>query len=110
MQKIICGDEIIYIDGLENFSNDGDPYEDNGIRDLLSLDTLKNALNPIVKVGKIMKQGFSEIAPDEVELTLQLQLGVSADKLVFAIVNTEAQAHLSIKFLWKPQDITDLSK
>lgn len=99
MKQIKIDDEILYIEGLQYLGDER--YTDDSIRDYINIDTLRSALKPVVKVGKILKQGIQELSPQEVEFTLQLQLGVSGEKLAFAIVNTEAQAHLSVKFSWK---------
>ena len=94
--------EILYINGLGYA--DGH-YADNGIKDILHLDTLTEALKPVINVGKLVKKGVQEIRPDEVELEIQLQLAISDKGIAFAIVNTTAEAHLSLKFKWKKEDI-----
>lgn len=99
MDKILVDGEILYIEGLKSL--DGDQFEYNGIRDAFSIDNLKTALKPVAQVGKVIKEGMLELAPDEVEMTIQLQLAVSGDKLAFSLIKAEAEAHLTVKYVWK---------
>ena len=99
MDKIVVDGELLYIEGL--LSLDGDQFQYNGIRDAFSIDNLKNALKPVAQVGKAIKDGVLELAPDEVEMTIQLQLGVSGDKLAFSLIKASAEAHLTVKYVWK---------
>lgn len=99
MDKILVDGEILYIEGLKTL--DGDQFQYNGIRDAFSIDNLKTALKPVAQVGKVIKEGMLELAPDEVEMTIQLQLAVSGDKLAFSLIKAEAEAHLTVKYVWK---------
>lgn len=99
MDKILVDGEILYIEGLKSL--DGDQFEYNGIRDAFSIDNLKTALKPVAQVGKVIKEGMLDLAPDEVEMTIQLQLAVSGDKLAFSLIKAEAEAHLTVKYVWK---------
>lgn len=105
MKKIQIEDEILYVDYLGHTDNG---YRDNGIGEMLHMDSLKSALQPVVKVGKLLKEGLKEAKPDEAELTLQLQLAVSEDALAFALVKAGAEAHLSLKFVWKKEDMENM--
>ena len=104
MEKTIIDGETLYIGGLK--SADGLHYSDNGVSDVLHLDVLAEAFKPVVKVGKLVKKGLQEMHPDEIELEMQLQLAVSDNIPVLAIVNAGAEAHLSIKFVWKKEEDT----
>jgi len=99
MDKILVDGEMLYIEGINTL--DGDQFQYNGIRDAFSIDNLKTALKPVAQVGKVIKEGMLELVPDEVEMTMQLQLAVSSDKLAFSIVKAEAEAHLTVKYVWK---------
>ena len=102
MDKIQIDGETLYIKELGN--TDAASYVENKMCDSPNLDTLKDVLKPVVKMGKFLKEGLLETEPDEVELTLQLQLALSGNSIVFAVVNAEADAHLSLKFVWKQED------
>lgn len=98
MQEIRVDNEVLFIDGLKSLNDE--EWEEQGIKDIISEETLKNALSPVIKVGNILKKEVQKISPNKTELTLQLKLGLSGGKLAFAIVNVETEAHLSIKFIW----------
>lgn len=104
MEKVIIDGETLYVENLKGA--DEYHYSNNSISDILSLDTLSEALKPVVKVGKLVKKGLQEMQPDEVELEMQLQLAVSDKNPVFAIVSAGAEAHLSLKFVWKKGEDT----
>lgn len=99
MDKIIIDGETLFISGVGN--TDPNHYADNSIGDLLHLDSFSKALKPIVNISKSLKNSLQEIKPDEIELTLQLQLAVSENTIALAMVNAGAEAHLSVKFVWK---------
>lgn len=103
MQKIEIDQEVLYISNVNEFDEE---YSENGIRDLFSFksDSLKKALHPVVLIGKTIKKGVWELSPDEIELSLELKLGINNNEPVFAIVNSEAEAHLSVKFVWKKEE------
>lgn len=94
--------DILYIEGLTKL--DTSSYYEDGISDLLNIDTLKSALKPVVKVGKVIKDGMLELSPDEVEIAIHLQLGISSDKLAFALVNADAEAHFTVTYIWKASE------
>ncbi len=102
MEKIIIDGETLYVEELKNV--DGYHYSDNGVRDVLHLDNLAEALKPVVKIGKLVKKGLQEMQPDETELEVQLQLAISDNVPVFAVVKSGAEAHLSLKFVWKKEE------
>ena len=102
MEKTIIDGEILYVEELKNV--DGYHYSDNSVGDVLHLDSLTEALKPVVKIGKLVKNGLQEMQPDEIELEVQLQLAVSDNVPVFAIVKAGAEAHLSLKFVWKKEE------
>lgn len=103
MEKLKIDGETLYVCGLGN-SNQY-KYRDNSMGDLLRIEKISEALKPVVKVSKALKKGLQEMQPEEIELELQLQMAVSDDNLVFAIVNAGAEAHLSLKFVWKKDEL-----
>lgn len=102
MEKMEIEGETLYVEGLSNTG--GYHYSDNSFGDILHLDALSETLKPVVKVGKLVKKGLQEMQADEVELEMQLQLAVSDNIPVLAIVNVGAEAHLSLKFVWKKEE------
>lgn len=103
MEKIIVDGEVLYVEELKNV--DGYHYSDNSVRDVLHLDSLAEALKPVVKIGKMVKSGLLEVQPNEIELEVQLQLAVADNVPIFALVKAGAEAHLSLKFVWKNEEV-----
>ena len=100
MEKLYINDEVLFIDKIKDFDTD-DSYQDNGIIDKINFEHCSKALTPIVDIWKEIKNEFKSIEANEVELSLQMQIGLSGNDLVFALVNAEAQAHIAVKLLWK---------
>lgn len=92
----IDGDEI-YIKGLDFAGG----YAQDSIKDILTENSLQDALQPIIKLGQKIKCGLQGLEPDETELTLQLSVGVEGKKLFFALADASAEAQISLKYVWR---------
>lgn len=100
MKKLYINDEVLFIDKIKDFDSN-ESYQDNSIIDKINFEHCSKALTPIVDIWKEIKNEFKSIEANEVELSLQMQIGLSGNDLVFALVNAEAQAHIAVKLLWK---------
>lgn len=100
IRKLKIDDAVIYIKGLDSV----DGYAQDGIKDLLTENSLQDALKPIVSFGQKIKQGLQVLEPDETELTFQLSVGVEGQKLFFALANASAEAQISLKYVWRGVD------
>ena len=67
----------------------------------LSEESLKKSFAPVIKFGKSLKEGMQDLTPDEIEIAMQLSLSIENNNLIFALVNTAAEAQLSVKYVWK---------
>lgn len=109
MKKIIIDNEVLFIENLEKFGDSDSGFKENGrLSEFLKAktDDFVKALHPIVLVGKAIKTGVAGLSPDEVELQMELKLGMDGDNNVaFAIVKGQAEASVSIKFVWKKDEL-----
>ncbi len=87
-------DEILYLGNLE--INGQDSFK----KFHLSNEQIKNALKPIIKLGQNVKETIKEISPDQVEITMQISIGIENNNFIFSLVNSTAEAQLSVKYLW----------
>ena len=97
IRKVKIDGDTIYIKGLDSVGG----YAQDGIKDLFTENSLRDALSPIVSLGQKIKQGLQALEPDETELTLQLSVGVEGQKLFFALANASAEAQISLKYVWR---------
>lgn len=91
-------DETLYIKNLDINGHDG--------RNIftLSKSDIKKSLKPILSLGQEVKESIKEMAPDEVEITMQVSVAVDNNNFIFCLVNASAEAQLSIKYLWKKEE------
>lgn len=87
--------EMLYIKNLDVNGHDGRK------KFKLSKEEIKQSIKPILSLGQEVKDSLNEISPDEVEITMQVSVAVENNNFIFCLVNTSAEAQLSIKYLWK---------
>lgn len=87
-------DEILY---LGNLNIDG---QDSFKKFHLSSEQIKNSLKPIINLGQDVKEAIKEVSPDQVEITMQVSIGIENNDFIFSLVNSTAEAQLSVKCLW----------
>lgn len=102
-KELKIGDNIIYIDNIEQFGNckDASKLHQNPFE--WTNEDLKNALIPVVAIFDALKNAARAIEPNEMELSMQFSLSVNAGIPVLKIVSAASAAQLSIKFVWKSQ-------
>ncbi len=62
---------------------------------------LKKAAQPLVDALDVLHQAAQSMAPDELELSMQLELAVSGNTPVFKVLSMEGDCQLAAKFVWK---------
>lgn len=62
---------------------------------------LEKAARPLVEALSTLRQATESMAPDELELSMQLNLALKGSVPVFNILSTESGAQISAKFVWK---------
>lgn len=64
-------------------------------------DMLIKAAKPLVDVLGVLHQAAQSMTPDELELSMQLELAVSGSTPVFKVLSMEGNCQLAAKFVWK---------
>lgn len=67
----------------------------------LSADELETALEPIFNIGKGVQTKLSKLAPNDIEISLQLSLAIKNGKVFFIIMNGGIEAQFAVKLVWK---------
>ena len=62
---------------------------------------LAEATKPVVTILKSLHDSAQEMAPDEMELSMQFGLGLNGEIPIFKIVSAEASAQIAVKCVWK---------
>ncbi len=92
---VCIDDELLYIADLATSGKDVS-------KDLkFTENDLKKAFSPIMKFGKNLKEGMQELAPDEIEISMQVSLSIENNKFIFGLVNLASEAQFSVKYSWK---------
>lgn len=91
--------EILYV--LTNSSSGADANK----KIECSEERLKETLVPIVKFSQMFRESLRQIAPDEMEFAMQLQVGFENGKLFWGLVNAKAEATVTVKYVWKNNKI-----
>lgn len=64
-------------------------------------DMLREAAQPLVDALGALHQAAQSMAPDELELSMQLNLAVSGNTPVFKVLSMEGGCQFEAKFVWK---------
>lgn len=64
-------------------------------------DMLRQAAQPLVDALGALHQAAQSMAPDELELSMQLNLAVSGNTPVFKVLSMEGGCQFAAKFVWK---------
>lgn len=64
-------------------------------------DMLRQAAQPLVDALGALHQAAQSMSPDELELSMQLNLAVSGNTPVFKVISMEGSCQFSAKFVWK---------
>lgn len=64
-------------------------------------DMLRQAAQPLVDALGALHQAAQSMAPDELELSMQLDLAVSGNTPVFKVLSMEGGCQFAAKFVWK---------
>lgn len=64
-------------------------------------DMLRQAAQPLVDALSALHQATQSMSPDELELSMQLNLAVSGNTPVFKVLSAEGSCQFAAKFVWK---------
>lgn len=103
-KELKIGDNIIYVDNIEQFGecHDASKLLQHPLE--WSAEQLEKAMEPAVSIFNVLKKSVNSIAPDEIELAMQFSLSVNGETPVLKIVSAASAAQLSVKFVWKNQE------
>ena len=62
---------------------------------------IKKAAQPLVDALGVLHQAAQSMDPDELELSMQLELAVSGNTPVFKVLSMGGNCQLAAKFVWK---------
>lgn len=65
---------------------------------------IKRAMVPLTSLMNSLRDSTRENIPDEMELSLQLEVALKGETPIFKIVSAESSAQVAIKFVWKNKD------
>lgn len=100
-KELQIGDNIIYIDRIEEFGESDDASRISCEPLQWTQEQIERALTPVVSIFDTLKNAAKDIEPDEMELGMQFSLSVNGNTPVLKIVSATSAAQLSIKFVWK---------
>ncbi len=81
-------------------THDAQPHLGDTILDW-SDDALKRAAQPLVDALSVFHQAALPMAPDELELSMQLELSANGETPVFKVLSLGSKCQISAKFVWK---------
>lgn len=102
-KELKIGDNIIYIDNIEQLGQSKDAVKISREPIQWTEDQIKKSLIPVVAIFDNLKNAANDIKPDQMELGMQFSLSINGETPVLKIVSATSSAQLSIKFVWKKQ-------
>lgn len=106
-RKIVIDEAEIYIEGLKVFSEEGLEHDDGSLNEEVvhwTKTQLQNALRPAAAILNSLRESTKDMAPDEMELSMQFEMGISGTTPVLKIVSAESKFQLAAKFVWKKEN------
>ena len=64
-------------------------------------EALKQAAQPLVHALEGFRQATQHMTPDELELSMQLELAANGETPVFKVVSIGSKCQIAAKFVWK---------
>ncbi len=105
-REIVVGGYSIFIENISQ--NKSGPYanDSGGFNKVLTWtsEQITEATKPVVAIFKSLHDSAREMAPDEMELSMQFDLGLNGEVPVFKVVSAEASAQIAVKCVWKKDD------
>ena len=65
---------------------------------------IEQAMIPLTSLMNSLHNAATANMPDEIELSVQLEVGLKGETPIFKIVSAESSAQIAIKFVWKNKD------
>lgn len=65
---------------------------------------IKQAMIPLTSLMNSLRNATVANTPNEMELSVQLEVGLKGETPIFKIVSAESSAQVAIKFVWKNKD------
>lgn len=105
-KELIIDNCSIYIDQLKQHNTDAEYFSDdageqNGSVIQWTVDEIRQAFKPAVTILNSVQEAAKGVLPDEMELSMQFEIGLKGTTPILKIVSTESSAQLAIKFSWK---------
>ena len=104
IHKVNINDCAIFFEELEqldkaNITHDGAKPSEKDLS--WSAETLKQAAKPLVDTLSALHEAAKPMVPDELELSMQLELALNGETPVFKVVSMGASCQIAAKFVWK---------
>lgn len=64
---------------------------------------IEQTLKPVISIFKSLQNAAKDVTPDEIELSMQLDIGLNGEIPVLKIVSAEATAQIAVKLVWKSE-------
>lgn len=103
-QEVKIGDCSIFFEELEQMQATQPTHDSrrpSGSPLTWTKDMLREAAQPLVDALGTLHQATQSMAPDQLELSMQLNLAVSGNTPVFKVVSMEGGCQFVAKFVWK---------
>ena len=64
---------------------------------------IEQAMRPAISILNSLRSAAKDMAPDEMELSMQFEMDLKGETPVLKIVSAEASAQIAVKFTWKAE-------
>ena len=101
--EIVVDGNSIFIDNIEQ-NKPGQYIDDaSSTEKVLSWtsEQIVEATKPVAAILTSLRNSAKEMAPDEMELSMQFALSLNGEVPVFKVVSAEAAAQIAVKCVWK---------
>jgi len=103
MREVKINGYSVFFEELEQLQKPDRRHDSQAVETILnwSDDVLGKAAQPLLDVLSGLRQATQAMAPDEMELSMQLELAVNGETPVFKVLSLGSKCQIAAKFVWK---------
>lgn len=104
VNEIIIDGYSVYIENLEQLDKKLDSHDASYSKETAiewTTQGIEQAMKPLKSVADSLRNVAKDVAPNEMELSMQFDISLKGETPVLKIVSAETTAQIAVKFVWK---------
>lgn len=102
--EIVIDGYSIYFENLEQLDKNKNAHDVSRLGNVVTEWTTKSieqSIKPVISIFDSLRNAAKDAIPDEMELSMQFNVGLKGETPVLKVVSAETSAQISVKLKWK---------